>query len=81
MLGTRQLNHGFEQQALVAQKKILIDYVLLERRDIQESGEFNLEGLFIRLEQAIDTMGAKRVVLDSVESLFAGVTDAGHSSL
>src|ERR1700674_3892125 len=64
-------------QALVSQKKILLEYVLLERKDIQEKGEFNLEGLFIRLEHAIDSIGAKRVVLDSIESLFAGITDAG----
>ncbi|HXM20455.1 MAG TPA: circadian clock protein KaiC [Terriglobales bacterium] len=64
-------------QGLVSQKKILLEYVLLERRDIQEKGEFNLEGLFIRLEHAIDSIGAKRVVLDSIESLFAGVTDGG----
>ena len=63
--------------ALVAQKKILIDYVRLERKDIQEAGEFNLEGLFVRLELAIDSIKAKRVVLDSIESLFAGVSDAG----
>ena len=62
---------------LVSQKKIILDYVLLERGDIQEKGEFNLEGIFIRLEHAIDSIGAKRVVIDSVESLFAGVTDAG----
>jgi circadian clock protein KaiC len=58
------------------QKKILLSHVLLQRRDIQES-DFNLEGLFIRLEHAIDAIGAKRVVLDSIESLFAGLTDAG----
>ncbi len=61
---------------LVARKKILLEFVLLERRDIQES-DFNLEGLLIRLEHAIDSVGAKRVVLDSIESLFAGITDAG----
>lgn len=67
----------FNLQALVAEKKILIDYVLLERKDVQEAGEFNLEGLFIRLELAIDSIKAKRIVLDSIESLFAGVTDTG----
>ena len=61
---------------LVAQKKIVLEFVLLERSDIQEAG-FNLEGLLIRLEHAIDAIGAKRVVLDSIESLFAGITDAG----
>ncbi|MEO7938987.1 MAG: circadian clock protein KaiC [Burkholderiaceae bacterium] len=64
-------------QALVAEKKILVDYVLLERKDVQEAGEFNLEGIFVRLELAIDAIKAKRVVLDSIESLFAGVSDAG----
>ncbi|MBF0208406.1 MAG: circadian clock protein KaiC [Oligoflexia bacterium] len=61
---------------LISKKKILLEYVLLERRDIQES-DFNLEGLLIRLENAIETIGSKRIVLDSIESLFAGVTDNG----
>ncbi|MHB9008138.1 MAG: circadian clock protein KaiC [Limisphaerales bacterium] len=61
---------------LVSRKKILVEHVVLERRDIQES-DFNLEGLLIRLEQAIDAIGAKRVILDSIESLFAGLTEAG----
>ncbi|HUG18073.1 MAG TPA: ATPase domain-containing protein, partial [Planctomycetaceae bacterium] len=61
---------------LVSRKKILLEHVLLERKDIQES-DFNLEGLLIRLEHAIDAIGAKRVFLDSIESLFAGLTDAG----
>ena len=68
---------NLDLQGLVSRKKILLEYVLLERREIQEKGDFNLEGLFIRLEHAIDSIGAKRVVLDSIESLFAGVTDAG----
>ena len=68
---------NFDLQSLVAEKKILLEYVLLERRDVQSAGEFNLEGLFVRLELAIDSIGAKRVVLDSIDSLFAGVTDFG----
>ncbi len=68
---------NLDLKALVAQKKILIDHVLLERKDIQDAGEFNLEGIFVRLEHAIDAVGAKRVVLDSIESLFAGVNDSG----
>jgi circadian clock protein KaiC len=68
---------NLDLQGLVSKKQILIDFVLLERKDIQENGEFNLEGIFIRLEQAIDAIGAKRVVMDSIESLFAGVTDIG----
>ena len=67
---------NLDLQGLVSQKKILLEYVLLQRRDIQES-DFNLEGLLIRLEHAIDSIGAKRVVLDSIESLFAGLTDSG----
>jgi len=62
---------------LVSKKEIRFEHVLLERSDIEEKGEFNLEGLFIRLELAIDAIHAKRVVLDSIESLFAGITDAG----
>ena len=68
---------NFDLRSLVAEKKILLEYVLLERRDVQSAGEFNLEGLFVRLELAIDSIGAKRVVLDSIDSLFAGVTDFG----
>ena len=68
---------NFDLRSLVTDKKILLEYVLLERRDVQSAGEFNLEGLFVRLELAIDSIGAKRVVLDSVDSLFAGVTDVG----
>ncbi|MEO7862398.1 MAG: ATPase domain-containing protein, partial [Nitrospirales bacterium] len=67
---------NFDLQGLVSRKKILLEHVLLKRRDIQET-DFNLEGLLIRLEHAIDSIGAKRVVLDSIESIFAGLTDAG----
>jgi circadian clock protein KaiC len=61
---------------LVKNKKIVLEHVILERKDIQET-DFNLEGIFVRLEEAIDSIGAKRVVLDSLESLFAGITDIG----
>ena len=63
-------------QGLVSQNKILMEHVILERKDIQET-DFNLEGLFVRLEHAIDSIGAKRVVLDSIEYVFAGITDVG----
>src|SRR5665213_1262364 len=63
-------------QGLVSQKKIVIEHVILEHRDIQEK-DFNLEGLLVRLEHAIDSIGAKRVVLDSLESPFAGIKDPG----
>ena len=67
---------NLDLQGLVLQNKILIEHVILERKDIQEV-DFNLEGLFVRLEYAIDSIGAKRVVLDSIESIFAGITDVG----
>jgi len=67
---------NMELQQLVSQKKIVLEHVVLERKDIQEP-DFNLEGIFVFLEHAIDSVGAKRIVLDSLESLFSGVTDNG----
>lgn len=64
---------GFDLNDLVAHKKIVLDFVYIERSEIEESGEYDLEGLFIRLGEAIDSIGAKRVVLDTVESLFSGL--------
>jgi circadian clock protein KaiC len=64
---------GFDVAALVAQKKLLIDHVYLERSLIEESGEYDLEALFVRLGHAVDSIGAKRVLLDSIEALFAGL--------
>ncbi len=64
---------GFDLDRLVSEKKIVLDYVHIERSEIEETGEYDLEGLFIRLGYAIDTIGAKRVVLDTVEALFAGL--------
>ncbi|MDO8990952.1 MAG: circadian clock protein KaiC [Sideroxyarcus sp.] len=64
---------GFDLKDLVARKKIVLDYVYIERSEIEESGEYDLEGLFIRLGTAIDSIGAKRVVLDTIESLFSGL--------
>lgn len=68
---------GFDLKALVSKKKLFIDYVHVERSEIQEAGEYDLEGLFIRLQSAIELVGAKRVVLDTVESLFAGFANMG----
>ncbi len=64
---------GFDLAGLVRRKKIVLDYVHIERSEIQESGEYDLEGLFVRLDHAIDSIGAKRVVLDTLEALFAGL--------
>src|SRR5439155_7538142 len=60
---------------LVKQKKLRLDHVRIERNEIEETGEYNLDGLFIRLSHAVNEIKAKRVVLDSVESLFAGLSD------
>jgi circadian clock protein KaiC len=64
---------GFDLEALVAARKLELDFVYIERSEIEETGEFDLEGLFVRLGYAIDAIGAKRVVLDTLESLFAGL--------
>jgi circadian clock protein KaiC len=64
---------GFDLKDLVARKKIVLDFVYLEPSEIKESGEYDLEGLFIRLGHAIDSIGAKRVVLDTIESLFSSL--------
>ncbi len=64
---------GFDLDDLVARQKMVLDFVYIERSEIEESGEYDLEGLFIRLGYAIDSIGAKRVVLDTIESLFAGL--------
>lgn len=66
---------GFDLNDFIARKKLAIDHVRIERSEIEETGEFDLEGLFIRLELAINSVKAKRVVLDTVEGLFAGFTD------
>ncbi len=64
---------GFDLKDLIARKKMVLDFVYIERSEIEETGEYDLEGLFIRLGHAIDSIGAKRVVLDTIESLFAGL--------
>jgi len=64
---------GFDLAGLVRRKKMLLDHVYIERSEIQETGEYDLEGLFVRLNHAIDSIGAKRVVLDTLEALFSGL--------
>ena len=65
------LNYDIEK--LIADKKLAIDHVEIERTKIDEAGEYDLEGLFIRLGFAIDSVGAKRVVIDTIETLFSGL--------
>ena len=72
-LTTNVASLGFDLNDLVKNKKIALDHVHIERSEIEETGEYDLEALFIRLGYAIDSLGAKRVVLDTIESLFAGL--------
>ena len=74
-LATNVASLGFDLNTLVADKKIRIDHVHIERSEIEETGEYDLDGLFIRLGYAIDSIGAKRVVLDTIENLFSGLTN------
>ena len=64
---------GFDLNHLIKNKKIALEFVHIERSEIEETGEYDLEALFVRLGYAIDSIGAKRVVLDTLESLFAGL--------
>jgi circadian clock protein KaiC len=66
---------GFDLDELVRQNKLSLDYVHIERSEIEETGEYDLDGLFVRLGHAIDSIGAKRVVLDTIEALFAGLSN------
>ena len=64
---------GYDLKELSDRKKLVVDYVYIERSEIEDTGEYDLEGLFVRLGYAIDSIGAKRVVLDTIESIFAGL--------
>ncbi len=64
---------GFDLHDLVKKNKLAVDYVHIERSEIEETGEYDLEGLFIRLDSLIREIGARRVVLDTVEALFTGI--------
>ncbi|RYF65151.1 MAG: circadian clock protein KaiC, partial [Cytophagaceae bacterium] len=68
---------GFDLKQLQADKLVKVDHVRIERSEIEETGEYDLDGLFIRLGYAIDSIGAKRVVLDTIENLFSGLNNQG----
>jgi circadian clock protein KaiC len=68
---------GFDLDRMIADSKIAVDHVRIERSEIEETGEYDLEGLFLRLGMAIDSVGARRVVLDTPETLFGGFTNQG----
>ena len=75
-LATNAASLGFDLEALVAAGKLHIDFVRVERSEIEETGDYDLEGLFVRLGHAIDRIGARRVVLDTIETLFSGFQNA-----
>lgn len=62
---------GFDLKKLEKKKKLAIDYILIERGEFEETGEYDLGGLFIRIEYAVQLVGAKRIVIDSIETLFS----------
>jgi len=64
---------GFDLDKLVAQKKIWLEHIKIERGELEQSGEYDLKGLFVRIHRAIESIGAKRVVLDTIESLFSAL--------
>lgn len=66
---------GYDLAGLVARRQLVLDHVYIERSEIEETGDYDLEGLFIRLGFAIDSLGAKRVVLDTIEALFCGFSN------
>jgi circadian clock protein KaiC len=74
-LTTNVRSLGFDLDRLIADQKLRLDFIRVERSEIEETGEYDLEGLFVRLGYAIDSIGAKRVVLDTIESLFAALSD------
>ena len=69
---------GWDLHQLCAEKKLVVDHVLLERELIDQTGDYDLEGLFIRLQLAIDEVGAKRVALDTLEVLFSALDDSAQ---
>lgn len=66
---------GFEIEQLIAEGRFAVDFIQIDRNEIEENGEYDLEGLFIRLGLAIDSIGAKRIVLDTLETLFGGLSN------
>jgi circadian clock protein KaiC len=68
---------GYDLPKLIAERKLIVDYVRVERSEIEETGEYDLEGLFVRLEHAVTSIGARRIALDTIESLFGGLSNPG----
>jgi circadian clock protein KaiC len=76
-IATNVASLGFNIQDLADKKKLFLDYISVEPSEIQETGDYDLEGLFIRLQNAVETVGAKRVMFDTLEALFSGFSNPG----
>jgi circadian clock protein KaiC len=76
-LATDVRSLGYDLQKLCDEKRLLVDYIHVDRSEIEETGEYDLEGLFVRLDHAIREIGARRVMLDTIETLFGGLRDTG----
>lgn len=68
---------GFDLKRLESRKLLALEYIYIERSEIEETGEYDLDGLFVRLAYAVDSIGAKRIVLDTIEALFSGLANTG----
>jgi circadian clock protein KaiC len=68
---------GYDVPGLIERKRLALEYIRVERSEIEETGEYDLEGLFIRLDHALRSVRARRIVLDTIEALFAGLSNAG----
>ena len=71
---------GYDVADLIKRKRLALEYIRVERSEIEETGEYDLEGLFIRLDHALRSIGARRIVLDTIESLFAGLSNTGGAA-
>lgn len=76
-LATNVASLGFDLDKLQKEGKIKIDFVHVDKSEIEETGEYDLSGLFIRLGHAIDSIKAKRIVLDTIENLFSSLNNEG----
>jgi len=76
-IATNVASLGFDIQDLADKKKLFLDYISVDPSEIQETGDYDLEGLFIRLQNAVETIGAKRVMFDTLEALFSGFSNPG----
>ena len=72
---TNAASLGFDVAGLIKRKRLALEYIRVERSEIEETGEYDLEGLFIRLDHALRSIGARRIVLDTIESLFSGLSN------